>query len=188
VTPSAGDAPPPWTCRLTAVVRLGLDGRRPTALAVVAYAGTPVGPYGEALLTELRLPLRVTVPWIVVDSAASVAAGRAHWGLPKTEAVLQLELSLDRRLQRATVGALPDGLRLRARAFGPRLPVVAAAVLAQPGRGPAPLRFRGRGRAALVRVAGGPSAGSGPGAVLDGVLRLAAPRRDPAGRVPPSSA
>jgi hypothetical protein len=171
--------PPPWTCRLTAVVRLGLRGRRPTALAVVSYAETPVGPYGEALLAELRLPLRVTVPWIVVDSAASAAAGRRNWGLPKAEATLDLALDLGRTVQRAAVGTTPDELELRARASGPALPLTAGAVLDQPGRGPAALRFRGRVRPALVRVTGGPAPGAGPGAVLHGVLHLAAPR--PAG-------
>ena len=175
--PAPGPAPvPPWTCRLCAVVRLGVGRRSLTALAVVAYAETPVGPYGEALLADLRLPLRITVPWIVVDSAASAAGGREHWGLPKTETQLDLEVGLDRDAQRARVAMTPTDLRLHARAVGPRLPVVGAAVLAQPGRGPAALRFGGRARAALVRVTGGPSAGTGPGAVLDGVLRLAAPR------------
>ena len=65
--------PPPWTCRLRALVRLGVDRRHLTALAVVAYADTPVGPYGEALLAEVRPPLRVSVPWIVVDNDASLA-------------------------------------------------------------------------------------------------------------------
>ena len=168
--------PPPWTCRLVAVVRLGVHRRRLTALAVVAYAETPVGAYGEALLAELRLPLRVTVPWIVVDSAASVAGGRQHWALPKTLTQLDLQVGLEGAHQDARVTTAPDDLRLRARAFGPRVPVGGAAVLAQPGRGPAALRFRGRARPALVRVTGGPSAGTGPGAVLDGVLRLGPPR------------
>ena len=164
---------PPWTCRLSAVVRLGL--RRPV-LAVVSYAETPVGPYGEALLAELRLPLRITVPWIVVDSAASAAGGRQHWGLPKGVTRLDLEVGLDRDAQQARVATAPDDLQLHARARGPRVPVLGAAVLVQPGRGPAALRFRGRARSALVRVSGGPSSGTGPGAVLAGVLRLAAPR------------
>ena len=155
---------------------MGLLRRRPTALAVVSYADTPVGPYGEALLAELRLPLRVTVPWIVVDSAASAAAGRAHWGLPKAEALLDLALDLGGQEQRAVVGTTPDRLDLRARAYGPALPVAGAAVLDQPGRGPAALRFRGRARPALVRVTGGPWPGAGAGAVLHGVLHLAAPR------------
>ena len=172
-----GSAAPPWTCRLSAVVRLGLRSRRPTGLAVVAYAATPVGPYGEALLAELSLPLRVTVPWIVVDSAASAAAGRAHWALPKAVAQLDVAVALDLDRPHADVRG-QDGveLRLRARAAGPRVPVAGTAVLVQPGRGPAPLRFRGHARPALVRVTGGPSPGSGPGLVLDGVLHLAAPR------------
>ena len=172
-----GAVPPaPWTCRLTAVVRLGVRARRPTALAVVAYAQTPVGPYGEALVAELRPPLRISVPWIVVDSPASAEGGRLLWGLPKELASLDLEVDLDRTAQRARVAAPPDDLRLSARAVGPAVPVVGAAVLVQPGRGPARLRLRGRARAAGVRVEGGPSPGAGPGAVLDGVLRLAAPR------------
>jgi hypothetical protein len=168
--------PAPWTCRLTTVVRLGVRARRLTALAVVAYAQTPVGPYGEALLAELRLPLRISVPWIVVDSPASAAGGRQLWALPKEVTSLDLELALDRDAQRAYVVAPPDALRLSARAVGPAVPVAGAAVLVQPGRGPARLRVRGRTRAAWVRVDGGPSPGAGPGAVLDGVLRLAAPR------------
>jgi hypothetical protein len=168
--------PAPWTCRLTAVVRLGVRGGRPTALAVVAYAETPVGAYGEALLAELRLPLRVTVPWIVVDSEASAVAGRRSWALPKAVTALDLALDLHRDHQSARAATPSSDLRLAARAVGPALPLLGAAVLAQPGRGPARLRFRGRARAAVVRVSGGPSPGAGPGAVLAGVLRLAAPR------------
>ena len=178
-TPGPAVPPPPWTCRLTAVVRLRVSGRRLTALAVVSYAETPVGPYGEALLAELRLPLRITVPWIVVDSAASAVAGRQLWGLPKAETSLDLQLGQRDHPQAVVHLTASDDLRLHARAIGPRVPVAGAAVLAQPGRGPARLRFRGRARPALVRVAGGPAAGPGPGVVLDGVLHLAAPRSGP---------
>ena len=174
VPPPPPPPPPPWTCRLRAVVRLGLGSGHLTVLAVVAYDSTPVGPYGEALLGQVRLPRRITVPWIVVDSAASVAAGRQHWGLPKelVPAVLALGPT-------SVVVPMPDGteeLRVRARAAGPRLPVRLAAELQQPGRGPAVLRLRGSARPALVRVVGGPAAGTGPGALLDGVLHLGAPR------------
>jgi hypothetical protein len=170
--------PAPWTCRLTAVVRLCLRHGRPAVLAVVAYAETPVGVYGEALLAELRLPLRVplrvTVPWIVVDSPASAAAGRRNWGLPKTVTQLDLALGPDAGRQRARVTTPSGELQLAARAVGPTVPVRGAAVLAQPGHDPAGLRFRGRARPAVVRVRGGPSPGAGPGAVLDGVLHLTA--------------
>ena len=167
--------PPPWTCRLRAVVRLGLGRGHLIALAVVAYDETPVGPYGEALLARVRLPLRVTVPWIVVDSAASRAAGRQHWALPKELA----SFAIDPDRSGATVRASDPPaalLRVTSRAAGPRVPVRLTALLEQPGRGPAVLRFRGRARPALVRAVGGPSAGTGPGALLDGVLRLGAPR------------
>lgn len=168
-------APPPWTCRLRAVVRLGVARWHVTALAVVAYAETPVGPYGEALLAEVRLPLRVCVPWIVVDSPASRAAGRASWALPKELATLALDLDHLRAAVHPP-GSPTGDLELRARAFGPRLPVRSAGSLVQPGRGPAPLRFRGHVRAAVVHVDGGPAPGAGPGGLFDGVLRLAAPQ------------
>ena len=169
------DRPPPWTCRLSALVRLGVGRRHLTALAVVAYADTPVGPYREALLAEVRPPLRVSVPWIVVDSAASLAAGRQHWALPKQHA--RLTIDLDALSAAVQVPDAAGELRVRARAFGPRLPVAGVAVLRQPGRGPAPLLLTGRARPALVRVGGGPARGTGPGVLLDGVLRLRAPRR-----------
>lgn len=176
MTPQGSDqdcAPAPWTCRLRAVVRLRLDRWHLTALAVVAYEQTPVGPYGEALVARARTPLRLTVPWIVVDSAASAAAGRRNWALPKEQA--ELRVDLQGRPATARV-ALPDGeLLLQAHVRGPALPVLGASVLEQPGRAPAPLRFRGRARPALVRVQGGPQPGAGPGALLEGVLRLAAP-------------
>jgi hypothetical protein len=170
--------PPPWSCRLRAVVRVGLSRGRVTALAVVGYADTPVGPYGEAMLAHVRLPLTITVPWMVVDSEGSARAGRAHWGLPKQLA--QLELDLDGT---SHVGPPEPVLHVRARARGPALPVRTRGVLAQPGHGRAPLRFRGRARAALVQVTGtrmpgGPPLRAGPGVALDGVLRLGAATAD----------
>lgn len=177
--------PPPWTCRLRAVVRLRAGRRHLTALACIAYLETPVGPYGEALLAEVGLsptalgralsPLRVTVPWIVVDSARSLAGGQRHWGLPKQPATFTRETDGQPTVVHAP-GTVGDGLHLQARGVGLGVPVAGAAVLRQPGRGPAPLRFRGRARPALVRATGGPAPGAGPGALLDGVLRLDAPR------------
>ena len=179
-----GVAPPPWTCRLRAVVRAGVARRSATALAVVAYAATPVGPYGEALLAHVRLPLRITVPWIVVDSSASAAAGRRNWGLPKQEVDLGVDVRARSAVARVLSGPAGGGLVLTGWALGPSLPVSCAAVLEQPGRRPAPLRFRGRARPAVVRVQGGPAQGAGPGALLEGVLVLAAP----GGPAPPAPA
>jgi hypothetical protein len=169
-----GAAPAPWTCRLRALLRLGFRQGHATALAVVAYADTPVGAYGEALSAELRLPLRVTVPWIVVDSAASAAAGRHNWGLPKDLASLAIDLDGLHATVRST--GKPEDLRISARVAGPRVPVLAVARLCQPGHDPAPVLFHGRARAALV-AAEGPRAGGGrgPGLLLDGTLRLGAP-------------
>lgn len=183
-----GDEPPPapWTCRLQALVRFGLGRWHLSALAVIAYADTPVGPYGEALSAEVRLPMRITVPWIVVDSAASVAGGRQNWALPKELATLAVDLhalvATVRSEGTRSEGTPPEHLHVTGRAYGPRLPVAAVAQLRQPGRAPAPLLFRGRARAALVGVEGGRvPADRRPGLLLDGVLQLGAPGR---GRLP----
>ena len=97
-------APAPWDCVLDAVVWLhraapgaaehlprGLRGRRTlpvTVGALISYRDTPVGPYREVLgspvlLAEWPLPAS-SVPFIAVDSLASVHGGRANWQLPKT--------------------------------------------------------------------------------------------------------
>lgn len=93
------DRPPaaPWHCRCDGIawlVRAG--GRRgPAGRALVGggallrYAQTPVGPYHEvqAFLGQLtRYGVIVTVPFIAVDSEASIAGGRRNWNLPKQQA------------------------------------------------------------------------------------------------------
>ena len=96
-------SPPPWP----ATVRATLWWHRATEQAialgardstiditvgmVVDYLDSPVGPYREILASPvLRRPgggrgvmPRLSVPFIAVDSAASVHGGRAHWNLPK---------------------------------------------------------------------------------------------------------
>lgn len=97
-------APAPWDTVLDAVVWFHraapgaadhlapeLRGRRTlpvTVGALISYRETPVGPYGEVLgspvlLAEWPLPAS-SVPFIAVDSQASVAGGRTNWQLPKT--------------------------------------------------------------------------------------------------------
>jgi hypothetical protein len=97
-------APAPWDTVLDAVVwfhraapgaadRLprGLRGRPSlpvTVGALIRYRETPVGPYREVLaspvlLTGPRGP-EASVPFIAVDSPASVVGGRENWALPKT--------------------------------------------------------------------------------------------------------
>src|SRR5215216_1383541 len=66
---------PPWDCRLRALCLLTREGWRPTALAVVAYGQTPVGPYREALVAFATRPWSARVPWIAVDDPASADAG-----------------------------------------------------------------------------------------------------------------
>jgi hypothetical protein len=151
-------------------------GWRSTALAVVAYTATPVGPYREALVGQLIGPFSGSVPWIVVDDEASAAAGRAHWGLPKQLAALRVA---DGPTE-ASVDAAGAQLHVQARWTGPSLPVAVRGTLRQPGRAPAPLRFRGRFRPALVRLTGAPPCGlrvgTRPGALLEGTLVLGPPR------------
>jgi len=97
-------APAPWATVLDAVVwfhraapgaadRLpgALRGRRALPLtvgALIRYRETPVGPYREVLASpSLLLGSRgpeACVPFIAVDSAASVHGGRENWALPKT--------------------------------------------------------------------------------------------------------
>lgn len=96
-------APPPWpaTVRATLWWHRSTDGAKAigakdgtiaiTVGMVVDYLDSPVGPYREILASPvLRRPggglgarPRLAVPFIAVDSAASVHGGREHWQLPK---------------------------------------------------------------------------------------------------------
>jgi hypothetical protein len=53
---------------------------------LISYRAGPVGPYGEVFGTPVMLrggPVLTHVPFMAVDSAASVAGGRGNWALPK---------------------------------------------------------------------------------------------------------
>lgn len=129
---------PPWSCRVQAVLwwhraspaalealPAVLRGRRTVGLtlaAFVRYVDSPVGPYSEVfaapvLVTGPRGVPGVAVPFIAVDSLASVHGGRAHWGLPKALATFT-------RNGLARVAAVGDGWTVTAqvRPCGPRLP------------------------------------------------------------------
>jgi hypothetical protein len=84
-----------WMHRASAAARdqhqRGLDCDRALPLTVAAflrYKEGPVGAYDEllampnVLLRRRRLSLHV--PFIAVDSEASIAGGRGNWALPKT--------------------------------------------------------------------------------------------------------
>lgn len=109
-------APAPWTCRARALTWLQRASTpdqewygRPTGLSVVSfveYLDTPVGPYHEVLAAAVLrrgTGLAGQIPFIAVDSAASVLGGRANWALPKTLA------RFDGELARARIAATGDG-------------------------------------------------------------------------------
>jgi hypothetical protein len=175
VTGADGGPPPPWTCRLRAVLAFARAGARPAGFAVAHYLETPVGPYREALVGVVTGPRSGRVPWMVVDSAPSMAAGRAWWGLPKELA----DLRADAALGEAEVDGGGAAVAVRARPRGPAVPVALAVRLRQPGLPPARAHLRGRARPATVVLTGRPPhglrPGSRPGAVLEGTLHLSAP-------------
>jgi len=186
---------PPWHCRVRAVVWCQ---RAPSPLqssspyagrvrgaaigAVVDYLESPVGPYREVFVGQLLrgtlLPV-LHVPFIAVDSLASVQGGRRHWLLPKAMA----DIALDVRDESADGHAVGDGwsLTVAARAVGPRLPVAGPLSTEQAGAR-ALASLRGRGRLASVQVSAvGPVLqgwlGTGPhaGIVATGRMRVDGP-------------
>jgi hypothetical protein len=101
----ASAPPAPWECHARAVLWVQRASRprfdwlgAATGLAVagfVEYLDSPVGRYHEVLagsLVRTGLIPRVQVPFIAVDSLASVAGGRINWALPKTMASFQTDL------------------------------------------------------------------------------------------------
>jgi hypothetical protein len=97
-------APPPWSTEVSAVLwwhratheaaahlppTMRTSPSWPiTVGALVRYRNSPVGSYSEVFASPVLLRRRgipaVTVPFIAVDSVASVVGGRAGWMLPKT--------------------------------------------------------------------------------------------------------
>ncbi|MFD4369188.1 hypothetical protein [Rhodococcus sp. NPDC058521] len=173
---------PPWPAGVRATLwwhrstpgarRIGagtVGATLPLTLAMmVEYLDSPVGPYREILASPvLRAPgrgigvlPRMSVPFIAVDSEASVHGGRVHWQLPKVLAVFVGEVN-------GAFTAVSDSWRVStsARPIGPRLPITGALGFAQPDAGGAGLRcasarLRGHFRFARVSVqAAGPSIG-----------------------------
>ena len=196
--------PPPWPARVRATLwwhrstsaarELGQGGRTiPMTLAMmVDYLDSPVGPYREILASPvLRVPgrrigpmPRMGVPFIAVDSEASVHGGRTHWELPKVLAHFDGDVL-------GSTAAQGDGWKVNtaARAKGPTLPIVGALGFAQPaddGRlALASARLAGRFRYARVDVESvGPTlpnwlvAGSHHGIVItDGRMRTGPAKR-----------
>jgi hypothetical protein len=192
----ASTPPAPWSCRVGAVIWLQ---RAPSPLAagspfagrargqvlwaVVDYLDSPVGPYREVLVGQrlrspgpggLGLPV-LHVPFIAVDSLASVHGGRTHWDLPKAVAAFHGDLPAP------TVTGDGWTVSVRATSRGPRLPVVGPLRTDQ-GRGVATTRLRGTARLARVEVsATGPvlsgwlGTGTHPGLVAEGRMVVGPP-------------
>jgi hypothetical protein len=200
-----GAPPAPWSTSLQAVVwwhratdaavdalpqRLRSRSRVPlTIAAFVRYNATPVGGYHEILATPamlLEAPLPAgTVPFIAVDSLASIVGGRVNWALPKTLA--RFDWSQDGR----DLAAHGDGwaVAARVRPHGPALPFAAPLADRQvaPDGTELVTRLRARGRFRLGRAAvrvSGPDLprwlrdGSHPALVITAArLDVGAPRR-----------
>jgi len=214
--PPPSAAPAPWSTRLEAVVwwhratpaaRTALPAAlraRPalplTVVAFVRYTATPVGPYREVLATPVLLLQRAllpaaTIPFIAVDSPASLAAGRANWALPKTIA------RFDWPPNGREAVAEGDGwsVAARIRALGPALPFAAPAAdrqVSEAGEELAiALRACGRARLATVAVeVDGPQppgwlrAGRHPGmAIIGARLHVGRPRSVVTAPAPPGN-
>lgn len=160
----AGDPPgAPWTCRCDAIVwcsrPAGPAASAPKLAvfgALLSYHASPVGAYRE--IQGLRGGLgrrgpRVNVPFIAVDSPASLLAGRRNWALPKELA----EFTGQPLAGTMTAAGAGWTVSATARALGPALPIRLAGQLEQ--RWPdgrwrtATLTGRATARPALVRVA-----------------------------------
>jgi hypothetical protein len=156
----------PWTCRCDAIVWSALARRpgdrpagpigRPSAVwgALLSYSDSPVGPYREVLGMLVGMSqYRVTVPFIAVDSPASLVGGRLNWALPKTLA----DFTGDPAGHAMTATGTGWTISATARTFGPALPIRLAVRLEQPWpdgrRRVARLTGRGTSQPALVRLA-----------------------------------
>jgi hypothetical protein len=96
-----------------------------TVAGLVRYAESPVGPYAEVwgapTLVLRGRTIALGIPFMAVDSAASMAGGRTNWALPKRMAAF------------ADGCASGDGWSVRARvaSAGPRVPFAVAGRLLQ---------------------------------------------------------
>ena len=146
-SPDARDLlPPELRDRVVAEVTVG---------AFLRYLASPVGSYHEVLAAPLlvRPWPGVSVPFIAVDSLASVQGGRAHWALPKTVAEFDWAPGVA-----GAARATGDGWSVRAqpRALPVSVPLAAWFSLTQPAAAGGLLctrvRASGWGRAASVEV------------------------------------
>ncbi|MGX9672901.1 acetoacetate decarboxylase family protein [Mycobacterium sp. HM-7] len=107
--------------------------RDATPVAVLGFllnwTDTPVGQYGEIgalVVMRRRYSVFGHVPFIAVDSPASLVGGRDNWAIPKTLATFDGDPGRD-----AVASTHGNGFAIRTerRAMGPVLPAAAAKVL-----------------------------------------------------------
>jgi hypothetical protein len=149
-TPVPEPPPSPWELDVEGVV--WADRAWPLAVGgMLRYRDSPVGPYAEVWATPgIRLGRHgpeLTIPFMAVDSLASLRGGRANWGLPKTLATFSS----------APLVARGDGwsVHVVVLSVGLRLPLLGMADLVQPSDDGGELRSRARMRGVgrLARVA-----------------------------------
>ena len=163
-------SPPPWPATVRATIwwhraneqAIALGGQDSniniTVAMVVDYLDSPVGPYREILASPvLRRPgggrgvmPRLSVPFIAVDSAASVHGGREHWHLPKVLADFTGDVL------EGSGASGPDWLvETQSEGRGPSFPIKGGLGFAQPvvdGLQIASTKMTGRARYAKVTV------------------------------------
>jgi hypothetical protein len=168
--PVAPPPPAPWRTVATAVIwvqRVPRDAVRslPEPLAerpwlplglggLVFYREGPVGPYSELFAAPLMLRaggVAGHVPFMAVDSAASVAGGRVNWALPKELATFE---PVAGRPGCVTVRGDGWAVRVTAAARARSLPIACSAACAQIWADGAVREFLTRlhGRARLASV------------------------------------
>lgn len=154
----------PWHTAMRAVVWQTLPSRAAREAAgpvpgraalvlggMISYDETPVGPYDEIVGVVGMLSGQATVPFIAVDSPASVVGGRTNWALPKT---------LARFTGTPSTGMTATGegwsVRVTVHALGLAIPFRTKGRLLQPWPGGevrhTRVRMSGKARPALVRV------------------------------------
>ncbi|PYE14707.1 hypothetical protein DFR67_112169 [Williamsia limnetica] len=148
-------APPPWPANVRATIwwHRSTDAAKDigaqaagnsestigiTLGMVVDYLDSPVGPYREILASPVlrrpggslgRMP-RISVPFIAVDSAASVHGGREHWQLPKVLAAFTGDV-----LAGAGASGPEWAVQTQSDARGPAFPIKGGIGFAQPSAG-----------------------------------------------------
>ncbi len=168
-------APAPWSCSCEAVLWFGRGSRAATAAlpqalrrtsrgrgvvgGMVGYRDTPVGAYDEVFgAVGSRTGLRPwgSVAFMAVDSPASLVGGRENWGLPKTLAAFEGEVTGGSGVTARGADLVGWRVAVSSRSLGPAVPARVSGEVRQvlpDGRiGRSRLSVHARVRPALVTV------------------------------------